>query len=520
MNNINTAHRRSSATGRESILIVLAVVLLLTMLHLHYPFNEDQALFMYAAREMTDGAQMYREFWDMKQPGIYWWYLAVGSIFSFDAVGLRWMDVVWSLCVAGVLWAAVRQRGALAAVLAPCFGFASFYGRASINQFSQVEWIVGGPIAVVLWCVGVESKPGKERATAGRYAIAGAMLAIVALFKTMLVILPMAVIVTAIAHARWKDRIDGGSLIRWRVAPMFAGCLFTLLPVVIWMQLNGTLTEALWTAFVYPGIAVREYEHNTILRLLGSTRWFLIGTVALVPWAAWAAFNGLRHRSRLELLCTAWCAGAMIVIPMQVLSFWDYHFDLLFLPLGVLAALGFVDALYRLGSTKNLRYRQAAIALMIISVLINFGWPLGRKVVKVFAAMPFTAASQSALDNSLDARLSEYKESVEAVRGIAGEQDRIVVWGDARMHFMLQRRPVIEINGSTFYLARQLEQVVSEIREKKPKLIYLSKERDRMTYHGGGILPITIKEMYEPAYDNRFGTWYRLRSGAIVKTTP
>ena len=518
MSNINAAHGRSSAAGGASVLIVLAVVLLLTMLHLHYPFNEDQALFMYAAREMTEGAQMYREFWDMKQPGIYWWYLAVGSLFSFDAFGLRWMDLFWSLCVAGVLWAAVRQRGTLAAVLAPCFGFASFYGRASINQFSQVEWIVGGPIAVVLWCVGVEPKPGKEHTTAGRYAIAGAMLAIVALFKTMLVILPLAVIVTALAHARWKYRVSGGRLIKWRVAPVITGCLLTLLPVVIWMQLNGTLNEALWTAFVYPGIAVREYEHNTILRLLGSTRWFLVGTVALVPWAAWAAFNGLQKRSRLELLCTAWCVGALIVIPLQVLSFWDYHFDLLFLPLGVLAALGFVDVLSRLGSTKNLRYRQAAIAVLSISVLINFGWPLGRKVVKVFAAMPFTVSSQNALDDSLDARLAEYKESVEAVRGLVGEQDRIVVWGDARMHFMLQRRPVIEINGSTFYLARQLEQVVSEIRQKKPKLIYLSKERDRMTYHGGGILPIAIKELYEPAYDNRFGTWYRLRTGVVVKT--
>ena len=52
----------------------VALVGLLALLHLPYPFDHDQGLFMAGARAMADGARLYVDFWDMKQPGIYWYY--------------------------------------------------------------------------------------------------------------------------------------------------------------------------------------------------------------------------------------------------------------------------------------------------------------------------------------------------------------------------------------------------------------------------------------------------------------
>jgi hypothetical protein len=507
----------AAASGSRGALIVVTLAALLAVLHLPYPLHEDQALFMYAAREMADGAQMYREFWDMKQPGIYWWYLASGSLFSFDAIGLRWMDLCWSVAVAWVLWAALRHRGALVAVLGPCLAFLSFYARTTQGHLSQVEWLVAGPIAVLLWCVGSESEA--ERRVAWRYAVAGAMVAVVALFKSMAALLPAAMLAVAMAHARWKDGASWRALLTERALPALLGCAVVLLPVAAWMQLNGTLAEALWTAFVYPPQAVREYAHSPAIQLFYSLRWFLVGAGVLLPWAFWAVYNGLRRGLRLELLCTAWAACAAVIIALQVLSFWEYHFDLLFVPVGLLAALGFADVLERVstddrpGRTGRTGYRRAAVGLLVLSVAASMGWPLVRKTARVMAAMPFSPAQQHAFNSALDERYAVFAASADAVKGLVQAPDRIIVWGDARLYFMVGRRPVVEVNGSTFYLAKQVEQVAELIRKSPPPLIYIGKHRNRMTFHGGGVLPRAVNELYEVRYEDVNGVWYQRRAG-------
>jgi hypothetical protein len=505
-----TSSIRAAAGGWGGALAVAAVAGLLAMLHLPYPLHEDQALFMYVAREMADGVRMYREFWDMKQPGIYWWYVATGSIFGFDAIGLRWMDLCWSVAVALMLWAALRGRGALVAVLAPCLGFISFYARTTQGHLSQVEWLVAGPIAVVLWCLAEEDAQGPR--IAWRHVLAGAMVAVVALFKSMAALLPLSMLAVAFAVAAWKHRDGWRALLARRLLPGLAGCALVLLPVAAWMQMNGTLGQAIWTALVYPPQAVREYQHSPLSQLFWAFRWFLVGAGVLVPWALWAVYNGLRHGLRLELLCTAWMVSAMVIIAMQVLSYWEYHFDLLFVPVGLLAALGFADVLERIAARGRPGYRRAAVAVLALSVVAAMGLPLARKAQRVVSAMPFTPERQHAFNASIDDRYATFAASAEAVKHLARPEDRIVVWGDARLYFMTGLRPVVEVNGSTFYLARQVEEVAELIRRNPPPLIYVGKHRNRMTFHGDGVLPRAVHELYEPAYEDAQGVWYLRRA--------
>lgn len=499
------------APGR-SVLLVLGVVGLLAALHLHYPLDEDQALFMYVARELADGARMYREYWDMKQPGIYWWYETVGDLFGFDARGLRWMDLLWSLAVAGVLWAALRRRGTLVAVLGPCLAFGCFYARTTPWHLSQVEWIVCGPIAVVLWCVGGVPPAVGGRTTALRFAVAGAMVAVAALFKSMAALIPLSMLAAAVALARWRDAWPWRALLKECLLPMLAGTAIVVLPLAAWMQINGTLAPALWTAFVYPPEAVKEYQHTSPTQLVLSLRWFIVGTAALGPWTLWAVYNGLRRGLRIELMCTAWCASAMAVNAMQVLSYWEYHFDLLFIPVGVLAALGFADVLDRLAARDRIGYRRAAMAMLVLGLAVSTGWPLARKTARVLVALPFSPEKQFAYESIIDTRRPGLMARVNAVKGLTKDSDRIIVWGDPRLYALVGRRPVLEVNGATFYLARQVEEAVALIRREPPALIYLGKLRDRMTRHAGGAFPRVVHELYEPVYDDDNGTWYRLRA--------
>ena len=60
---------------------VLAAVILVGLIHLPYPFDGDQALFTTGASKIYRGATLYRDFWDLKQPGIFGFYLLGGVLF-------------------------------------------------------------------------------------------------------------------------------------------------------------------------------------------------------------------------------------------------------------------------------------------------------------------------------------------------------------------------------------------------------------------------------------------------------
>ena len=73
----------------------LLIVAFLAFLHLPYPFDYDQGLFAYGARAIAGGARLYIDFWDIKQPGIYWYFAAAGSLFGFDEIGIHTFELVW-----------------------------------------------------------------------------------------------------------------------------------------------------------------------------------------------------------------------------------------------------------------------------------------------------------------------------------------------------------------------------------------------------------------------------------------
>lgn len=492
--------------------LVVLFVAALAVLHLPYPFGQDQATFTWGGKALTEGAVLYRDFWDMKQPGIYWWYEASGRLFGFDSFGIRWMDLCWAVVVAPILWAAVRPRGELAAVLAACLSFGAFYAKAGYFELSQVEWLIGGPLAVALWSLGSERPANDTHGTSWRYALVGVMVTVIGVFKVMEALLPLSMAAVAMAHSRWRQGYGWRVLALEQAVPLFLGIVLSALPIALWMLLDGTLSGALWTAFVYPPEALREYQRHPLIHLVWGLSWYSKGNLWLAPWAIWAAYQGVRRGSRLELLCLAWGLSAALIISMQLLSYWQYHFDLLFIPLGVLAALGFCDVLARLKQGGSVVLRRCAIAAMAVSVIASIGFPLIRKTEQFARAIPFSPERVRAFQDEVDDRFAVYRASAETVQRLSKPTDRIVVWGDQRIYFVVEREPVLQVNGNTRFLARKLDDAVEYIRKTKPPLVYMGKGRDDLTLHGGGVLPKIVEELYTPCYEDREGTWYRLRS--------
>src|SRR5688500_7224186 len=73
------------------VLVFLALVLS----HQPLPLRGDQGLYLYGAKELADGAVLYKDFWDLKAPGVYFFYLLAGSLFGFSVAGLHVLEAVW-----------------------------------------------------------------------------------------------------------------------------------------------------------------------------------------------------------------------------------------------------------------------------------------------------------------------------------------------------------------------------------------------------------------------------------------
>ena len=78
-----------SASQSVWFIFALVGVVVAGLTKLALPFCGNTALFMTGARMMDQGGVLYVDFWDFKQPGIYWFFLAGGRLFGLTQLGIR-----------------------------------------------------------------------------------------------------------------------------------------------------------------------------------------------------------------------------------------------------------------------------------------------------------------------------------------------------------------------------------------------------------------------------------------------
>src|SRR5258705_441132 len=131
----------------------IATVLLIGLMHIAYPFDGDQAFFNEGALKISRGAVLYRDFWDIKQPGIFIFYLIGGLIFGFTEIGIHAFELIYLLILAGVLLVTIRRRleNRSLSALIPVLTVGFFYTITGPWHLTQVETLVSLPLYLTLW---------------------------------------------------------------------------------------------------------------------------------------------------------------------------------------------------------------------------------------------------------------------------------------------------------------------------------------------------------------------------------
>lgn len=500
--------------GAAALAASIAFTAAVIAAYVPFPMGGDSAMFMYAARELADGARLYREFWDMKQPGIYWFNQIAGSLFGFDSVGARTLESLWMLALAIAVVALIRPflEHRAAAALAPIFCVCPVYANGYLLTL-QLELLVSLPLVAMLLCLLVPA--GSVAQLKWRYGLAGALAAVVALFKLILVVIPVAVFATVLVSSLVRERESLASLVRQRILPATLGAGLCAGGAALYLWRHGTLAAALWTAFVYPVLAIEAFPAKPLWQLRAAGEFFLRAVWPLLPFAAiGAGARLLRRGSALEWALVAWLVAGAVAVSAQALSRWHYHFSLFFVPVGLLAVRG-VDVLlvWLAGRGVPPAFRSLGIGCAIaFAVFVTVVLPVGTDVRRIWRDGPRPWADLTGFQERVEPKLARLRASAEFLRSPEALPGPIGLLGDTRMAFVSGRRPVPEINGWTYYLPAQLEEVAATLRRERPPYVYVSHYLSHIHGNGTDALTRTLVGLYfVRATDGADGSWYELR---------
>lgn len=503
--------------------IALLLLVLFAALRYFYPLAGDQTLFLLGAKLMAAGKDLYIDFWDIKQPGIFYLYKLGGSLFGFTQQGIRILDAAWMIL--GSLFIFVTLRGYyyhrwLSAAV-PVAAFVSYYAFSWNWQLSQLEIFVALPIFLSLWLLTGRHRTGRARLL--RYLLSGAVAGGVVTFKLALapifiVAFALAVIETASVRRPLPLLLHGV-----RLLAAYAAGVFTVLGavcLVFWMK--GALDELLWTSFVFPFHAIAETQGKPLLRLVRGLTWF---AASLFPWLLLSVFVLPRvfkaDEPMLTRLMLAWFLVGFASIVLQSFSWYEYHYLLLFLPVAVLGVRGLDLLLQRLADRMGderpwtMRGASAFLCLLAIAPVLPAGISGAFDYLRAFRLDRVGIEGFRAEHGRFYAEASQVGDIIRN-DPLPGD---IYVFGYPLIYLKSERAPALPISGWTweYHLKSEWETLPGELKRATPAFIFVEQMYDDMLARQAPEVVTMLRQDYQAVHTDRMGTLYR-RSAPAAPT--
>lgn len=505
--------RRSLASSERPLTLAgFGVVLLLGILTLWVPYAGDTALFATAAETLNDGGLYLRDFWDIKQPGIYWLYQIAALI-----PGPLWVParVVLIVVLAGLAllvlrWTRRVMSSPSAVALAPVLVVAPFVASMKPSLLGVPESFIG-PLILASLLV-------QERGLAGGNRSAMVMLAGGAIGGMALVFkLPYVVVLVAVsacmAWQSWRMSTLPGRHVLIRLGWFTVGAAGPAGAVTTLYLSQGELPLLLTTTFDYPR-AISQlgslYEPSLYPRLVASA------VAVLGPLAGLAAIGLASRRSEHKqwaMVFMVWIASTVPVVLIQRPS--DYQVLAFVVPLGLLAGLG-VDAWLAQWLAHQIRSVRASIgfgvalvsALLALVFMVNPTARLGLEVVRAGRLAPEALLDVAARTQPGFADAQRMAQSAPVAN-----PESVFVFGNPLLYVLLDRRQAIEMNGWSpeFAVPAQWVETERQLRRTTPRLVLVDDFSNRFIETSApGI--VSLLETAYVAHPEQGGVWYSRRS--------
>jgi hypothetical protein len=349
------------------------------------PLGGDQALNLLMGELISQGGAPYLDLWDLKHVGVFLFFAVGGGLFGFDEIGIHLAELIWLLALALLVRVTAGRwlRHRIAVCLAPALTVGVYYAVAGERYLAQTEALVGLPLLASLWCA-VQGARGEDR-TSRWFIASGLWGGVVMVFKLPYVAIPVAFWLLAIRELASRR---GERLLRTAatVVPLLAaGLLLPAVATVTFLAQKGVAAVAFWTYFRHPAEAL-EVTALEPRRLARAARTFVVSFAPVLALAALGAAGAVRRR-RFDTMTAglgAWVLLGLGLIVTQAISWWDYHFLLLLVPAGLLAAGGLDVAASALSSWLGPSQRRLGWAAGALGLAMLFA-PQLRAATRVVA---------------------------------------------------------------------------------------------------------------------------------------
>lgn len=435
--------RRVAARDVASVILVTVVAGALLLPLLPYPFGRDQGVFATAADILAAGGVPYGDAWDVKPPGVFYWYWASFALFGRTMAAPRVLDIIWTAAAAGLLFMLGRRLlspwvgavGALFLLLRYVAGN-SFWNTTQPDGFAMLP-LIGATLALTA---------AEERRSSRLAFLCGALAALAILFKfTLGIFLILPVIAVAIsADEPRNSRV-------YRLLLYLGGCAAVLWVVTLFLWQVGALRDTyevllVWNAHYsqleVPARLATNPAYQSWRFLLGMpyTLLFPIGLLALVGTGDLACRRGPEP---FRWLLPTWALVIMVSVWAQG-KFYSYHWLPVLPPLALLAGQGLRTigrvtrqaSSARVGGTVTALVVVLAIGLSGIQYWRTLAWPIQRLTGHI-SHEEFLARYNHYGDFSLHAD----REVAAYVQDRTSADETIFIWGFEPLVYFLADRP-------------------------------------------------------------------------------
>jgi hypothetical protein len=460
--------------------LVFVAIVLIGVSRLPTPFTGDQALNMLMGRVIVHGGVPYVDLWDLKHPGIFFFFAAGGSLFGFTELGIHLFELCWMLTLGAAVRIVAGQyvRSRAAAALAPLLTVGYYYAVATPVHLTQTEALVGLPVLSSLLFASRGVRRDARRSAALLFA-SGLSAGVVAVFKAPYVLI--ALLFWVLALVEWRRTHGGGirGAFTKVVPPALAGALVPASLTVAYLAQTHALGVAWRTFVIYPRQAAAETSLDLQL-LRDATVWFVQAFAAPLALATVGAWDRLRRGwDLLTAALVGWVVVGAILIWAQVIGWWSYHYLLLVVPVGLLAAQGIETLVRSTEERSRRRYEWLAAVIGLAAVVVLVISPLDRAGDSLSGflrarPLPLTADAARGFGVEHDAAYADALRTTSFLRASGSIPGPIYVFASPILYVLSDRPPAVAYLATWFDPTSEAwQEMMTELARARPPYIYV-----------------------------------------------
>lgn len=489
--------------------IPVLVVFALGLTSLYFPFGPDQASMFTGAISLNDGGALYLDYWDNKQPGLFWFYALAGWMFGYTEFGIHLFELIWllSLCLLLVWFLRRVLNIKLLATLAPIACVATYYASATEFELAQLEILVSFPIMFGIVCLIKADSATKNCALL--WFLSGLCAGVLISFKLIL----GAIFIGLWAWSIWVDWRSGATwkqMLYFRILPAFLGAGLVILCLMFWFYHQGTLSQFIWTSFVYPPLALQSSPAASYTRIFTALVFFAEFTLIWLPFAGYSMFKFVwGKKSKFTGLVMVWLSISVVLFLIQNFSWWHYHTLLFFVPFGLLGVIG-LDYLVKdiFQAWTNTQMTVAVFIFIMCAVSPLFSPFVERTEMLIHHKFISKLGVQGYQAETSDMFRRQWKTS-QFLKHKSSLPGPIYVLGNPMIYQYSGREVPHSIVGSSweFYLPEQINHIKSTLRDKQVPYLFVGVE-DYKVFQLNRALKMLIVADYNLLKEDDAGRWY------------